>query len=128
LKRLILWDFDGTLASRRGETGWSLFLAELLDVHHPDCSVTADQLRPFLQDGFPWHTPGTAPIADIAGAEAFGIPAAVLVGNKGRHVRSGAGIEAHLAQFEESEAAATEFTLGFTQGARASSPRTRELN
>jgi FMN phosphatase YigB (HAD superfamily) len=61
---------------------------------------------------------GDNPIADIAGAEAFGIPA-VLVGNKGRHVRNGACIDAHLAHFEESEAAGTAFTLGFTQGARA---------
>jgi FMN phosphatase YigB (HAD superfamily) len=58
--RLILWDFDGTLASRRGETGWSLLLAELLDEHEPGCGITADHVRPFLRNGFPWHRPDRA--------------------------------------------------------------------
>lgn len=60
MERLILWDFDGTLASRRGETGWSLLLAELLEEHEAGCRITADHLRPFLRDGFPWHRPDIA--------------------------------------------------------------------
>jgi putative hydrolase of the HAD superfamily len=60
LERLILWDFDGTLASRRGESGWSLLLAELLDEHEPGCGIGADHVRPFLRDGFPWHAPEIA--------------------------------------------------------------------
>jgi putative hydrolase of the HAD superfamily len=60
MRRLILWDFDGTLATRRGETGWSLLLTELLDEHEPGRGITADHLRPFLRDGFPWHRPDIA--------------------------------------------------------------------
>jgi putative hydrolase of the HAD superfamily len=60
MRRLILWDFDGTLASRRGETGWSLLPAELLDEHQPGSGITADHVRPFLRDGFPWHRPDLA--------------------------------------------------------------------
>lgn len=60
VERLILWDFDGTLASRRGETGWSLLLAEVLEECEPGCGIAADDVRPFLRDGFPWHRPDLA--------------------------------------------------------------------
>jgi putative hydrolase of the HAD superfamily len=55
--RLLIWDFDGTLAHRRGETGWSLLLAEALDAEEPGHSHSADTFRPHLRDGFPWHRP-----------------------------------------------------------------------
>lgn len=58
--RLLIWDFDGTLAHRRGETGWSLLLAEALDAEEPGHSRSADAFRPYLRDGFPWHTPDVA--------------------------------------------------------------------
>jgi len=55
--RLLIWDFDGTLAHRRGETGWSILLAEALDAEDPGHGLSADMFRPHLRDGFPWHTP-----------------------------------------------------------------------
>ncbi len=57
LRQVILWDFDGTLAIREG--GWTGALSDLLAVHAPDVAVTPDQIRPFLQAGFPWHEPHT---------------------------------------------------------------------
>ena len=58
--RLVIWDFDGTLAHRRGETGWSILLAEVLDAEEPGHGRSADTFRPHLRDGFPWHTPEVA--------------------------------------------------------------------
>jgi putative hydrolase of the HAD superfamily len=58
--RLAIWDFDGTLAHRRGETGWSILLAETLDAEDPGHGRSADTFRPFLREGFPWHTPDAA--------------------------------------------------------------------
>lgn len=51
--RVVLWDFDGTLAYRPDL--WSGCLLELLDEELPDHQVTLDDLRPHLRDGFPWH-------------------------------------------------------------------------
>jgi FMN phosphatase YigB (HAD superfamily) len=58
--RLLIWDFDGTLAHRRGETGWSILLAEALDTEEPGHPHSADTFRPHLRDGFPWHRPDVA--------------------------------------------------------------------
>ena len=58
--RLLIWDFDGTLAHRRGETGWSILLAEALDAEEPGHAHSADTFRPHLREGFPWHTPDVA--------------------------------------------------------------------
>ncbi len=55
--RLLIWDFDGTLAHRRGETGWSILLAETLDAEEPGHPHSADTFRPYLRSGFPWHRP-----------------------------------------------------------------------
>ncbi|HEY2353952.1 MAG TPA: HAD family hydrolase [Gaiellaceae bacterium] len=55
--KLLIWDFDGTLAHRRGETGWSLLLEEALDAEEPGHGHTAEVMRPYLRDGFPWHRP-----------------------------------------------------------------------
>ena len=55
--KLAIWDFDGTLAHRRGETGWSLLLAEALDAEEPGHGHSAESFRPYLRDGFPWHQP-----------------------------------------------------------------------
>jgi putative hydrolase of the HAD superfamily len=57
---LLIWDFDGTLAHRRGETGWSILLAEALDAEEPGHGRSADTFRPHLRDGFPWHRPEVA--------------------------------------------------------------------
>jgi putative hydrolase of the HAD superfamily len=58
--RLLIWDFDGTLAHRRGETGWSILLAEALDAEEPGHAHSGDTFRPHLRDGFPWHRPEVA--------------------------------------------------------------------
>jgi putative hydrolase of the HAD superfamily len=58
--RLLIWDFDGTLAHRRGETGWGLLLAEALDAADPGHGHSADTFRPHLREGFPWHRPEVA--------------------------------------------------------------------
>jgi putative hydrolase of the HAD superfamily len=58
--RLLIWDFDGTLAHRRGETGWSILLAEALEVEEPGHGHSPETFRPHLRDGFPWHTPEIA--------------------------------------------------------------------
>jgi putative hydrolase of the HAD superfamily len=58
--RLLIWDFDGTLAHRRGETGWSILLAEALEAEEPGHGHSADVFRPHLRDGFPWHRPDVA--------------------------------------------------------------------
>jgi putative hydrolase of the HAD superfamily len=58
--RLLIWDFDGTLAHRRGETGWSILLAEALDAEEPGHGHSAETFRPYLRDGFPWHRPDVA--------------------------------------------------------------------
>ena len=53
--KFIIWDFDGTLAHR--PTGWTGALLETLSELHPMHQIIADQLRPHLQAGFPWHVP-----------------------------------------------------------------------
>jgi putative hydrolase of the HAD superfamily len=60
VERLLIWDFDGTLAHRRGETGWSILLAEALDAEEPGHGHFAELFRPHLREGFPWHTPEVA--------------------------------------------------------------------
>jgi putative hydrolase of the HAD superfamily len=63
----LIWDFDGTLAYRQGGL-WSAALLELIHQANPESPVTIDQLRPWLQTGFPWHTP-QRPHAEIQTAE-----------------------------------------------------------
>jgi hypothetical protein len=55
MKNYLIWDFDGTLAYRLG--GRPAALLEIIQREALPCKVTADQLRPHLQIGFPWHTP-----------------------------------------------------------------------
>src|SRR4030043_9892 len=50
----IFWDFDGTLVLT---PKWSTSLVKALDILHPGHGVTREQIRVFLQEGFPWHTP-----------------------------------------------------------------------
>ena len=54
-KPTILWDFDGTLASRPG--GWRSALMEVLDKHEPEHDIDGEQIRQYLRSGFPWHQP-----------------------------------------------------------------------
>jgi len=50
----ILWDFDGTLVAG---PGWAKTMVRVLDANYPGHSITAEQIRAFLQEGFPWHNP-----------------------------------------------------------------------
>jgi len=52
---VIFWDFEGTLAYRRG--GWRSALIEVLDINEPGHQIDTEQVRPYLRDGFPWHRP-----------------------------------------------------------------------
>jgi putative hydrolase of the HAD superfamily len=51
----LLWDFDGTLGYRDGM--WSGTLLTILQREAPDLSVGREQIRPYMQTGFPWNTP-----------------------------------------------------------------------
>ncbi len=53
--RLVLWDFDGTLAERPGK--WSQTLIEALSTVVPGHDLAASDLRPHLGRGFPWQSP-----------------------------------------------------------------------
>ena len=53
--KVVFWDFHGTLAEDPG--GWAGTLSEALDRHAPGHGIDSENLRPSLQDGFPWHQP-----------------------------------------------------------------------
>lgn len=55
MAKYVIWDFDGTLAEREGMWTGTLIEAAALE----SVSVTREAIRPFLQSGFPWHTPQT---------------------------------------------------------------------
>lgn len=50
----IFWDFDGTLVTG---PGWAKTMVRVLDANYPGHSITTEQIRVFLQEGFPWHNP-----------------------------------------------------------------------
>ncbi|MFQ6197704.1 HAD family hydrolase [Streptomyces sp. NPDC000405] len=53
-RRVIVWDFDGTLGHRRHGT-WAECLMEILDRQQPGHPFTRDRLFTALATGFPWH-------------------------------------------------------------------------
>lgn len=53
--KYLIWDFDGTLGYRSGM--WSGTLVEVLRREMPECPATVDDIRPYMQAGFPWHDP-----------------------------------------------------------------------
>jgi putative hydrolase of the HAD superfamily len=53
---VLIWDFDGTLAYREGG-GFGASLIEAIMEVAPDWPGKGEALRPYLQTGFPWHTP-----------------------------------------------------------------------
>ena len=55
MSKYLIWDFDGTLGYRTGM--WSGAAMEVLQSVVPESNVSREQLRPFLQNGFPWHQP-----------------------------------------------------------------------
>ena len=56
--RCVVWDFDGTLAYRKGV--WSGAMLDLLAKAAPSPEFGVEDLRPHLRTGFPWHTPESA--------------------------------------------------------------------
>ncbi len=56
--RYLIWDFDGTLAYRRGL--WSGAMLDVLREAAPDLRVSREDLRSHLAMGFPWHSPERA--------------------------------------------------------------------
>ncbi|WP_157596692.1 HAD family hydrolase [Streptacidiphilus rugosus] len=52
---VVLWDFDGTLATRQGM--WRGCLVEALSAVSPGHGVTGDDVGQWLNEGFPWHDP-----------------------------------------------------------------------
>lgn len=55
MRRVVLWDFEGTLVHRPGK--WRSALMAALDEHLPEHGISPEAVRPFLRDGFPWHRP-----------------------------------------------------------------------
>lgn len=53
-RKVVFWDFDGTLARRAGM--WSAALADAVALLWSD-PVRAEDLKPYLRDRFPWHRP-----------------------------------------------------------------------
>jgi putative hydrolase of the HAD superfamily len=66
--KLLIWDFDGTLAYRQGR--WSGALLDVLNQYVPDHMITREQLLPHLRQGFPWHTP-QQPHTHLSSADAW---------------------------------------------------------
>ncbi|MHA2936710.1 HAD family hydrolase [Vibrio sp. RC27] len=53
--KALLWDFDGTLAYRKGM--WSGALYDVLQTYCPLPGIDRKTLSLYLQSGFPWHSP-----------------------------------------------------------------------
>ena len=53
--RLVLWDFDGTLARRQGL--WSGCMLEVLDEQEPGHAIVVEQIRTAMHQGYPWSRP-----------------------------------------------------------------------
>jgi putative hydrolase of the HAD superfamily len=51
--RVVFWDFEGTLAVRRGI--WAQCLVDVLDRLEPGHGRTDADFAPWLRRGFPWH-------------------------------------------------------------------------
>jgi putative hydrolase of the HAD superfamily len=51
--KVLIWDFDGTLAFREGK--WSGVLVEVLDSEYPGHGFNSEHFLPYILTGFPWH-------------------------------------------------------------------------
>ncbi|HET9116938.1 MAG TPA: HAD family hydrolase [Pseudonocardiaceae bacterium] len=76
MTRVILWDFDGTLATRPGL--WSACVIEVLDQYSPDHGVSRSQVARMLESRFPWHDWETAH-DHLSDSEAWWDPVLVLI-------------------------------------------------
>jgi putative hydrolase of the HAD superfamily len=66
--RLVLWDFDGTLAERPGR--WGGCIREAATRLFPNMPLDASRLSAALSTGFPWHEP-TVPHPHLNQSEAW---------------------------------------------------------
>ena len=65
--KLLIWDFDGTLGyQKRGYFSESIL--QVIRETNPETTITVEQIRPYLHDGFPWHSP-EKPHPDICTAD-----------------------------------------------------------
>jgi putative hydrolase of the HAD superfamily len=55
MQRHLIWDFDGTLATRTG--GWTGSLCELVRRAYPARPIDPERVRPYFRRGLPWHAP-----------------------------------------------------------------------
>lgn len=55
MAKVVLWDFDETLAERPGR--WGGCMLEIIGRRHPGAVVDEQALRARLQDFYPWHFP-----------------------------------------------------------------------
>lgn len=54
-KTAIFWDFDGTLV--KPHSLWSKSIYQTLIQWNPKTSITYDEIRPYMQQGYPWDKP-----------------------------------------------------------------------
>jgi len=74
--RVVLWDFDGTLAWRPGL--WGGCVVEVLDELEPGHGVAIESVRDALRGGFPWNTPDI-PHPHLSDADAWWEPILDLI-------------------------------------------------
>jgi putative hydrolase of the HAD superfamily len=97
MNRVILWDFDGTLAYRPGT--WSGCLIHALDTVEPEHARRPEDFSPWLQSGFPWHAP-ERPHPELSDGDAWwGVVEGVLAQayREAGYSRERAAYLAHLA-------------------------------
>ncbi len=90
--KLLIWDFDGTLAFREGL--WSSAVADVARAHIPECQAVREDFLPHLQSGFPWHCPEISH-TDIVSAEAWWLQLSPVIAGA---LVKGAGVSAGQAE------------------------------
>ncbi len=56
MKKLLIWDFDNTIAYRTPGM-WHAAMVEAIAGDQPELNGKVNKLKPFLMSGFPWHDP-----------------------------------------------------------------------
>lgn len=83
MRKVVFWDFDGTLAEHYPI--WAQVLWEAAAPFAEDYGLSFEKLRPLLHRGFPWHQDGNPSVTGeawwedrvvkfIAAYESFGVP------------------------------------------------------
>jgi putative hydrolase of the HAD superfamily len=76
VSRVVLLDFDGTLAIRPGL--WGACVLEILDELEPGHGIALEHIRAGLRNGFPWHR-ADEPHLELSDAEAWWAPVNELI-------------------------------------------------